>query len=146
MRKLFSIVILMTLISGCSTEKEQEIYDLESSMVEVFHYELDVVEPGHADEVNQWLENARLTGESGQYFIYQDNTREDLYAYVYGKGYSDYEVAFIYNPKDPVTKGQIHVTGIMGDSKADHFVQIRTINDLSIMFTLSDESLQEKLK
>lgn len=147
MRNLVLILSFVLVISGCSIQKEQQKEDLASAMDGVISYKLNAVEEEHAEKLNQWLANARETGEIGQYFIYQDGTnKEDLYSYVYRKGYTDYEVSFIYDPSDPNNKGKIHVTGINKDLKNDNFVQIKSINDLLILFILSDESLKSKLK
>ncbi|SDJ99505.1 hypothetical protein [Paenibacillus sp. OK060] len=147
MKNLFLILSFILILTGCSIQKEQQKKDLASEMDSVINYKLNAVEAEHAEKVNQWLAKARDTGEVGQYFIYQDGTnKEDLYSYVYRKGYIDYEVSFIYNPSDPNNKGKIHVTGLNKDLKNDNFVQIKSMNDLSILFILSDESLKSKLK
>lgn len=140
---MFSMVILV--ISGCSSQKNQEL-NVESSMNSIISYKLNEVEDEHTEKVNQWLANAKETGAEGQYFLYQDSTKDNAYSYVYGKGYSDYEVSFIYDPSDPTNKGKVYVNGIKKNSDNDTFIQIKTINDLSILFVLSDESLQNKLK
>ncbi|MEI0737243.1 hypothetical protein VQ056_12180 [Paenibacillus sp. JTLBN-2024] len=102
-----------------------------AEMDRVIHYKWNAVEKEHADQVNQWLAKARETGKVGQYFIYQEGTKpENLYSYIYRKGYADYEISFIYDPSDPGNRGQVHVTGMKEDLNNDNFVQIKTINDL----------------
>ncbi|MOA51898.1 hypothetical protein D3C78_1751070 [compost metagenome] len=93
------------------------------------------------------MANARETGEEGRYFILQANTedKDTMYSYVYRKGYSNYEVSFIYDPSDTINKGKIYVTGTIKNPN-DDFIQIKSINDLSILFILSDESLKDKLE
>ncbi|WP_339324668.1 hypothetical protein [Paenibacillus sp. FSL W8-0194] len=147
MKQLLLALSFILIFTGCSIKKEPHKKDLESEMDRVIQYKLNAVEKEHADQVNQWLAKARETGKVGQYFIYNEGTNTDnLYSYIYRKGYADYEVSFIYDPSDPSNKGQVHVTGMKEDLKNDHFVQIKTINDLSILFVLSDESIKSKLK
>ncbi|MDR9856455.1 hypothetical protein RJP21_22895 [Paenibacillus sp. VCA1] len=124
-----------------------DVYE-ESTMNTIINYKLNTVEEEHSSEINKWLANARETGEEGQYFTYSysDNTKENMYLYVYRKGYRNYEVSFIYDPSDSNYPGKIHVTGINKDKENDDFVQIQSINDLSIQIILSDESLKNKLK
>ncbi|WFA16988.1 hypothetical protein ERY13_06400 [Paenibacillus mucilaginosus] len=115
-------------------------------MNSIISYKLNEVEDEHTETVNQWLANAKETGAEGQYFLYQNSTKDNAYSYVYRKGYSDYEVSFIYDPSDSTNKGKVYVNGIKKNSNNDTFIQIKTINDLSLLFVLSDESLQNKLK
>lgn len=146
MRNLILILLCVLVVTGCSIQKEPQNEDLVSAMAGVVSYELNTVEEEHVEKLNQWLANARETGEVGQYFIYQDGTnKEDMYSYVYRKGYTDFEVSFIYNPGDPNLKGEIHVTGINKEMQSDNYVQIKSINYLSILFVLSEESLKSKL-
>jgi len=146
MRNLVLIFSLILVIAGCSAQKEQQKNNLESSMNAVLNYKLNEIEDVHIDKVSQWLDNARRTGEEGQYFTFQDNTEDYIYSYVYRKGYSNYEVSFIYDQNDTSSKGKVHVTGLSKNPTDDKFIQIKMINDLSVLFILSDESLKNKLK
>lgn len=145
MRAVVTIITFIFIISGCSKSEEQKINVLEKNMSEVIDYKLNSVVEAHTTEVNQWLANARENGIEGQYFMLQDKYEDKMYSYVYRKGYSNYEVSFIYDPNDTQSKGKIHVTGI-GKNSNDSFIQIKHINDLSILFILSDEKLENKLK
>lgn len=126
----------------------KKVEHLDDILPTVFTYELNQIEPEHSREVNEWLTKARQSGEVGKYFIHSFNndTDEYMYTYVYEKGYSDYEVSFIYNPKDLQNKGSIHVTGLKNNSINDSFVKIKSINDLSIRFIMSNDTIEEKLK
>lgn len=108
---------------------------------------MNEIEPEHTEKINQWLAQARQTGIEEQFFTntIRDDSSEYMYSYVYGKGYTDYEVSFLFNSKEPTNKGQIHVAGFNKNSTNDSFVQIKSINDLSILFVLSEESLRDKL-
>ena len=139
------IFLLMFMIAGCS---EREEINLDINMKRIFDYKVHEVGAVQSDDINKWLTNARMTGEEGQYFTYQD-VREDedyTYSYVYRKGYSNYEVSFIYEPSDLTEKGKIHVTANNNNPINENIVEIRVINDLSILYILSDESLKNKLK
>lgn len=142
---LILILSLVLIIMGCSTEEK---VNLEDSMNAIIDYKLYEVGSEQSDKVKQWLTNARLTGEEGQYFIFQDGSEDKdyMYSYVYRKGYSDYEVSFIYDPTDPINKGKIHLTGIEENPINEKIVEIKSINDLSILFILSDERLKNKLE
>jgi len=139
------IFLFLFIIAGCS---EQEDVNLDVSMERIFDYKIHEVEAVQSDDIKKWLNNARTTGDEGQYFTYQDVSEgEDYtYSYVYRKGYSDYEVSFIYEPSDSSAKGKIHVTGINNNSINEKIVEIKSINDLSILYILSDVSLKNKLK
>lgn len=140
---LFSFIWAIT---GCSDQEEQHKNDLETAMGAVFSYKLNKIEEEHKDKVNKWLAEARETAEEGQYYIFQESINDYMYSYVYRKGYTQYEVSFIYNPGDPTIKGRVYVTGNNKDLNHDNFVQIKSIDDLSILFVLSDEGLSNKLK
>jgi len=139
------IFLFMFMIAGCS---EKEEINLDISMGRILDYKIHEAGAVQSDDIKKWLTNARMTGEEGQYFTYQDVSEgEDYtYSYVYRKGYSDYEVSFIYEPSDLSAKGKIHVTGINNNSINEKIVEIRAINDLSILYILSDESLKNKLR
>lgn len=147
MRNIFLFILLLIILTGCTTNEENQDDYLEGIMRNVFVHELNEVEPEHLEQVNNWLANARQSGEDGQYYIYSfnDDSSDYMYSYVYGKGYSDYEVSFIYNRSDSKNKGKIHVTGLKGKSVEDTFVKIKSINDLSILFILSNDTLADKL-
>lgn len=148
MRKVWFVFVLVLLVMpGCSNSDEEVLPsdELANSMRAIFEYKLNGVLENQSDELMRWLTNARNTGEDGQYFMKQEAMDGRMYTYVYRKGYSDYEVSFIYDPSDPIMKGKVHVNGI-NKSDMDSFVQIKTVNDLSFLFILSDKSLNDKLK
>lgn len=135
-------------LTGCTAEgAKKPPVSLESAMQHVYSYSLNEIEPEHVEEVTQWLADAQAEGADGQFFIksFQDDTSEYAYTYAYADGYADYEVSFIYTPKDPVSTGKIHIAGTRKDSLAHHFVQIKTVNDLSIMYIVADERMEELL-
>lgn len=101
MRYICLFILMLMILTGCVANEETQD-DLEGIMRNVLTHELNQIEPGHLEQVNNWLDNARKTGEEGQYFThsFNDDTSDYMYAYVYGKGYSDYEVSFIYNRSD----------------------------------------------
>src|SRR5690554_3606602 len=150
MRYRISMIMLLIFIIGCSTKSEKSKADLKSVMSSVITHELNQVEPEHKEEIEKWLNNARKSSEKGQYFTnsLENETGEYLYTYVYGEGYTDYEVAFIYNQQSTSTKGSIRISGIEDNSVSEHgsFVKIRSFNDLSILYILSDNTLEDKLK
>ncbi|MGF7048610.1 hypothetical protein J2T13_003118 [Paenibacillus sp. DS2015] len=142
---LIFIMLFVLIFSGCSTEEK---VNLEDSMNAIIDYKLHEVGSEQSDEVKKWLANAILTGVEGQYFIFQDGSegKDYMYSYVYRKGYSDYDVSFIYEPTDQSNRGKIHVTGTEKNPINEKIVEIKSINDLSILFILSDESLKNKLE
>jgi hypothetical protein len=144
MKKIWLIMIVVIILSGCTATREKEERSLGSIMKNIITHELNEVEPEHKDEVNEWLADARLNGTEGQFYIkaYSDETSEFKYSYIYGKGYSDYEVSFSYTSSDLTSKGDIRIAGIKGENYADSFVKIKSINDRSIMFIVSDENSQ----
>jgi len=147
MRNILLLLLMVIIMSGCTNNQENEVDVMEKLMENVITHQLNEVEPEHRDEVNKWLSDAKLNGEEGQYYTksYSDETSEFMYSYVYGKGYSDYEVSFIYTSSDEEYKGKISITGLKNTKEENTFVKIKSINDRSIMFILSDESLTDKL-
>lgn len=143
----FVFAMMLLVLPGCSNsdDKEAPSDELANSMKAIFDYKINGVLESQSDELTRWLANARNSGEDGQYFMKQEAKGNRMYTYVYRKGYSDYEVSFIYEPSDPMMRGKVHVNGIK-KSDADSFVQIKTVNDLSFLFILSDKSLNDKLK
>ncbi|MFC6333145.1 hypothetical protein ACFP56_10970 [Paenibacillus septentrionalis] len=139
------IISFILIISGCAT---QGAVNLDVKMAHIIDYKLYDVGADLSDDVNKWLINARMSGEEGQYFIYQFANKDKRYmnSYVYRKGSSDYEVSFIYDPSDSSAKGKIHVTGIGEELGNEKIVEIKSINDLSFLFILSDESLKDRLE
>ena len=89
-----------------------------------------------------------MTGEEGQYFTFQNGSEsaEYMYSYIYRKGYSNYEVSFIYDITDQTDRSKIYVTGTEKNPNNEKIVEIKSINDLSTLFILSDESLKDKLE
>jgi len=151
MKYWITLMLLLFLLTGCSTNSQENKVDyLESVIGNVFTHELNHIEPEHQGEINNWLNSARKSGEEGHYFIksLEDVTGENLYTYVYGKGYTDYEVVFIYNRRDNGNEASIRVTGLDGNSESENesFVKIKCINDLSIQYILSDDTLEDQLK
>lgn len=148
MKKNLLLIVMLLILSACSKSEEKTTAQLDDILANVYTYELNQVEAEHSQQVNDWMTKATQTGEMGQYHIHSFNndTDEYVYTYVYGRGYSDYEVSFVYNPDDPVSQGSIHVTGLKNNSGSDSFVQIRLINDLSISFIMSDETIGERMK
>lgn len=113
-------------------------------MNSIYSIKTNIIEAEHKDKVNQWLADARKNGKEGQYFIYQVETSKVIFSYVYRKGYTNYEVSFIYDPSEPKLKGNIHVFGAK-KSPQDTLIQIKSIHDPSMLFILDDEKLKSKL-
>ncbi|NMO96595.1 hypothetical protein [Paenibacillus lemnae] len=101
-------------------------------MSELVSYELDQIEPKHEERIRDWLNDVQQNGGEKEYFIhsFDNETADNMYAYVYGKGFTDYEVSFIYNTSN--NRAEVHVAGIEGQSETDHFVKVKMINDQSI--------------
>jgi hypothetical protein len=70
------------------------------------------------------LANAKETGVDGQYFLYQDSTKDNAYSYVYRKGYADYEVSFIYDPSDSTNKGKVYVGVELSDDNNIYTIKV----------------------
>ncbi|TYA13514.1 hypothetical protein FRY98_12760 [Paenibacillus faecis] len=147
MRNFYRIfmVSFLIVICGCSTQKEVNLEDRMKGVIEYKQYEVGAEQ---SDEVKQWLDQVRSTGEEDRYFILQDPDEDEgyVYSYVYRKGSSDYEVSFIYDPSDQSSTEKIHVTGINNDPSNEKFVKIKSIkNGESTLFIFSDESLKNRL-
>lgn len=145
MYRLIVSLLIVILITGCAGKNESA---QEDDMDNIYSTELNTIEPEHIEEITKWLDESRDGAEQKQYYIYsvEDDKSGYSYQYVYGKGFTDYEVALIHSKSQSEQQGSVHVTGLSWNETGDSFVRIKYRDKYVDLITLSDVPIAEKLK
>lgn len=146
MNRLIVGLLIIILITECAGKNEST--QEEDDMNRIYSIELNSIEPEHVDKVSTWLDKSRIEAKEKQYLLYsvKDDSSEYSYEYVYGKGFTDYEVTLIHSKSQSNQQGSIHVTGLSWNDTGDSFVKIKYRDKSIDMISLSDVPIAEKLK
>lgn len=138
--------LCLALLAGCSAGAvHDETGHSLGRLQDLYTYELNAAEPEHAEQVEEWLREAKADSEDRQMFLLTigDDRSDMAYAYIYGKGYRDYEVTFVYSVDEPET-GKLHVAGLNQGPEEDAFVKVKFRDSLVDSFILSDDAVMKK--
>lgn len=145
LRLMVCFISAFLLITGCSNKNE---LDHENYIDEIFSYQINTIEPKHAEEVTKWLESSKKDAKQRHYFVYSisDDKSEYSYNYIYGKGFTDYEASLIYTKSRNNNKGELYIVGTSWSETGDSFIKIKYLKQYVDVMSLSENSIGEKLK
>ncbi|MCT2536467.1 hypothetical protein NC661_03590 [Aquibacillus koreensis] len=131
---LLSICLCLFFLFGC-----QQISNAERTEESLVDYEYLPLDNGYSAEVDNWLHDAKQSGDE----IAHNYAAEDGIEYVYAKGYSQAKASYVYENIDKKINSKIKVTLLKGESSDELFIKVTYSKDIDVteLDVIEDEAL-----